>query len=198
MIHKNCIRHCRELWKFTKLLTNWQAMFENLFSQTIRVKVKNANSNDRAWHIVTQRSVKLWAFRARTQYTHERVTVYLTQDLEIPRRGHGSDLSDNWPGHAYYYGVSLSWMSVRKSRVKLCVRRCQPSWWNESSRMILDSASSSPKRRCSRSHDLKGCSVISSMNNIYDEYLCIVIEITNIYMTFSSLCYISAVCAKIE
>lgn len=40
------------------------------------------------------------------QYTHERVTVYLTQDLEIPRRGHGSDLGGNWPGHAYYYTAS--------------------------------------------------------------------------------------------
>lgn len=48
-------------------------------------------------------SAQVKSVRVRTQYTHERITVYLTQDLEIPRRGHGSDLGGNWPGHAYYY-----------------------------------------------------------------------------------------------
>lgn len=64
-------------------------MFENLFPQTIRVKMKNANSNDRAWHIVTQRSVKLRAFvRKRNILTRElrstwrKISKFLAEDTE--------------------------------------------------------------------------------------------------------------------
>lgn len=44
--------------------------------------------------IVTQRSVKLRAF-VRERSILARITIYLTQDLEIPCRGHGSDLDGN-------------------------------------------------------------------------------------------------------
>lgn len=70
-------------------IANWQAMFENLFPQTIRVKMKNANSNDRAWRIVTQRSVKLRAFvRERNILTRElrstwrKISKFLVEDTE--------------------------------------------------------------------------------------------------------------------
>jgi len=62
--------------------------------------VKNANS-DLRMAIVIQRGVKLRAF-VRERSILARVTIYLTQDLEIPRRGQGSDLDGNWPGRAYY------------------------------------------------------------------------------------------------
>ena len=72
--------------------------------------MKSANSGPRM-AIVTQQSVKLRAL-VRERGILARITVYLTQDLQIPRRGHGSDLDSNWPGRTYYYSDGLVLVKV--------------------------------------------------------------------------------------
>lgn len=128
LIYENCIPRRRKLLRFTKRLMRDEPIrratttnfLKNSFLRRNRDEVKNVNSGPRM-AVVTQRSVKLRAF-VRERSILARITIYLTQDLEIPRRGHGSDLDGNWPGRTYYYpnGPRPRERRLEKVSAKLC------------------------------------------------------------------------------